>query len=242
MFEIELRKSKQRLALIFAKKSRLKFSTKTGREAARLCAVHADSRLSRSRASVRQAARPFQPSANVGRRLLLGKAPPPPSCQPWNHLCSSERRLLVESSAHVSRPVSPGEGRRAAAMLLDGAEAEAAVIGWLSDMAASCLTSRISSLPIHEQTGGGGQRSGGRSEAARCCANTFALGSTSIYFAAVDANEHQHFTAPLRRFSGLPRTITTTCTHLLVNMEPSNLTLCSTKVGTGIMEAFVRLK
>lgn len=200
--------------------------------------MHADSRLSRSRASGSLA------FPTVGRRLLLGKAPPPPSCQPWNHLCSSERLLLnapqalVESSAHVSRPVSPGEGRRAAAMLPDGAEAEAAAFGWLSDMAASCLTSRISSLPIHEQTGGGGQRS----EAARCCANTFALGSTSIYFAAVDAKEHQHFTAPLRRFSGSPCTITTTCTHLLVNMEPNNLTLCSTKVGTGIMEAFVRLK
>lgn len=116
-------------------------------------------------------------------------------------------------------------------MLLDGAEAEAAAIGWLSDVAASCLTSCVSSLPIHEQTGGGGQRSSERSEAARCCANTFALGSTSIYFAAVDAKEHQHFTAPLRRFSGSPRTITTTCTHLLVNMEPSNLTLCSPKGG-----------
>lgn len=36
-------------------------------------------------------------------------------------------------------------------------------------------------------------------------------------------------------------TITTRCTHLLVNTQPSNLTLCSTKVGTATMEAFVPL-
>lgn len=119
----------------------------------------------------------------------------------------------------------------------DAGGAEGPVTGWLADVAASCFTSCILSLPVHEQTGGGGQHSKGLA-AAQTPLLWDLLQSTWLLLMLKCINTSQQLSGDSQ---ALRCTKTTRCTHLLVNMEPSILTLCPTKVGTGIMEAFVRL-